>query len=288
MWSQDEQSRAGYLANGEVGVVIGAAAKKSVSATQVEFATQEGESFSFWRKDFSDHTSPLLELGYAVTVHKAQGSEFGTTLLVLPANSRLLTRELLYTALTRQKDRLWVLHQGPFGDFLRYRSEYHSETARRVTNLFDEPSWVAVNPPAGEPPSAGRTFLEDKLIHRTRRNELVSSKSEIVIADILYELEQQNRIRYSYELPKVLAGTQRWPDFTIEHGGQVWYWEHCGMLSNPDYAARWERKKQAYLSEGISEWSSANPGGRLIVTVDDATSGLDSKALHEMADSIWS
>lgn len=288
MWSQDEQSRAGYLANGEVGVVIGAAAKKSVSATQVEFATQEGESFSFWRKDFSDHTSPLLELGYAVTVHKAQGSEFGTTLLVLPANSRLLTRELLYTALTRQKDRLWVLHQGPFGDFLRYRSEYHSETARRVTNLFDEPSWVAVNPPAGEPPSAGRTFLEDKLIHRTRRNELVSSKSEIVIADILYELEQQNRIRYSYELPKVLAGTQRWPDFTIEHGGEVWYWEHCGMLSNPDYAARWERKKQAYLSEGISEWSSANPAGRLIVTVDDATSGLDSKALHEMADSIWS
>jgi ATP-dependent exoDNAse (exonuclease V) alpha subunit len=287
-WKLEDGKRAGYLANGEVGVVIGAAAKKSVSATRIEFSTQPGETFSFWRKEFSDHSSPLLELGYAVTVHKAQGSEFGVTFLVLPANSRLLTRELIYTALTRQKKRLWILHQGPFGAFLRFRSEFHSETARRVTNLFAPPKRVAIEPPVGEPVALGRTFLEDKLIHSTRRGDLVASKSEIVIADILFEFERQGLIRYSYEKPRVLAGIQRWPDFTIEHGADVWYWEHCGMLANPEYLARWTRKKRAYLEEGISEWSVSNPAGRLIVTHDDPKSGLDSKILHGIAAQIWS
>jgi ATP-dependent exoDNAse (exonuclease V) alpha subunit len=287
-WNSEDNTRAGYLANGEVGVVIGASAKKQVSATNIEFSTQPGETFSFWRKDFSDHSSPLLELGYAVTVHKAQGSEFGVTFLILPANSRLLTRELLYTALTRQKKRLWILHQGPFGGFLRFRSEFHSETARRVTNLFVEPKRVAVDPPIGEPVSLGRTFLEDKLIHSTRRGDLVASKSEIVIADILFEFERQGLIRYSYEKPRMLGGIQRWPDFTIEHGADVWYWEHCGMLNNPNYLTRWSRKKKAYLDEGISEWSASNPAGRLIVTHDDPNSGLDSKILHGIAAQIWS
>ena len=56
---------------------------------------------------------PSLELAYALTVHKSQGSEFGTVILVLPNPCRLLSRELLYTALTRQKDRIVILHQGP-------------------------------------------------------------------------------------------------------------------------------------------------------------------------------
>jgi exodeoxyribonuclease V alpha subunit len=45
-----------------------------------------------------------LELGYALTVHKAQGSEFSRVAIVLPKeDSGFLTREILYTALTRAK-----------------------------------------------------------------------------------------------------------------------------------------------------------------------------------------
>ena len=55
----------------------------------------------------------VLELAYALTVHKSQGSQFGTVILVLPNPCHLLSRELLYTALTRQKDRIVILHQGP-------------------------------------------------------------------------------------------------------------------------------------------------------------------------------
>ena len=47
---------------------------------------------------------------YAMTVHKSQGSQFGTAAVVLPpASSRILTRELLYTAVTRARRRLIVV-----------------------------------------------------------------------------------------------------------------------------------------------------------------------------------
>jgi exodeoxyribonuclease V alpha subunit len=47
---------------------------------------------------------PAHETAFAMTVHKAQGSEFDEVLVVLPAQrSRVLTRELLYTAVTRAR-----------------------------------------------------------------------------------------------------------------------------------------------------------------------------------------
>lgn len=53
---------------------------------------------------------PAHETAWAMTVHKAQGSEFDSVLVVLPDNdSRLLTRELLYTAVTRARQRVHVV-----------------------------------------------------------------------------------------------------------------------------------------------------------------------------------
>jgi exodeoxyribonuclease V alpha subunit len=50
---------------------------------------------------------PAHETAYAMTVHKAQGSEFDELMVLLPAQrSRVLTRELLYTALTRARQRI--------------------------------------------------------------------------------------------------------------------------------------------------------------------------------------
>jgi exodeoxyribonuclease V alpha subunit len=47
---------------------------------------------------------------YAVTVHKSQGSEYGTVVVVLPPPaSPLATRELLYTAITRARRRVVIV-----------------------------------------------------------------------------------------------------------------------------------------------------------------------------------
>jgi exodeoxyribonuclease V alpha subunit len=51
-----------------------------------------------------------VESLYAITIHKAQGSQFGTVIVRLPEpTSRVLTRELLYTAVTRAQEQLTVV-----------------------------------------------------------------------------------------------------------------------------------------------------------------------------------
>lgn len=51
-----------------------------------------------------------LELAYAITIHKSQGSEFNVVIIVLPqAAPMLLTKNLLYTAITRAKKLLIIL-----------------------------------------------------------------------------------------------------------------------------------------------------------------------------------
>jgi len=45
-----------------------------------------------------------------MTIHKSQGSQFDTaTVLLPPSTSPILTRELLYTAVTRARERLLVV-----------------------------------------------------------------------------------------------------------------------------------------------------------------------------------
>lgn len=51
-----------------------------------------------------------LRLAYAITVHKSQGSEFSTVILpIIRAQGRMLQRNLFYTAVTRAKERVWLI-----------------------------------------------------------------------------------------------------------------------------------------------------------------------------------
>jgi len=53
---------------------------------------------------------PRLALAHAMTVHKAQGSEFEHVAVILPeADLPLLTREILYTAVTRARRSVTVV-----------------------------------------------------------------------------------------------------------------------------------------------------------------------------------
>jgi exodeoxyribonuclease V alpha subunit len=58
--------------------------------------------------DYED--ADQLDAAYAITVHKSQGSEYGTVVMPLYETSRpLCTRNLLYTAVSRAVDRLYIL-----------------------------------------------------------------------------------------------------------------------------------------------------------------------------------
>ena len=56
---------------------------------------------------FSPSRLGAVDTVYAMTVHKSQGSQFATAAVLLPPpGARILTRELLYTAVTRARERL--------------------------------------------------------------------------------------------------------------------------------------------------------------------------------------
>ena len=70
-----------------------------------ETATVEFEDGRF--ADYSFKQLEELELAYAITIHKSQGSEFNHAALILPTQlSPVVTRELVYTAITRARQRL--------------------------------------------------------------------------------------------------------------------------------------------------------------------------------------
>lgn len=269
-----EDNALAYVANGEIGIVVGQYKTKQMKwlpkDLEVEFSSQPTYKYTYFRGEFGEEGSPPLELAYALTVHKAQGSEFGITFLVLPSPCRLLSRELLYTAFTRQRNRVVILHQGELSDLKKYASVGYSETARRLTNLFGPPDPI---------PYEDR-FLEDRLIHRTRRGELVRSKSEVIIADLLYSKD----LDYEYEQKLVAPdGTSRYPDFTIEDSetGVTVFWEHLGMLFDPVYRSRWERKLDWYGSQDI-RLADQNGERQLLVTQDDERGGIDSAAIESL------
>jgi exodeoxyribonuclease V alpha subunit len=85
------------LVNGDTGVVVGPGA-----ARRLVFARRDGTLLERPASSLPDVTS-----AYAVTVHKSQGSEYGTVVVILPPpTSPLATRELLYTAITRARRRV--------------------------------------------------------------------------------------------------------------------------------------------------------------------------------------
>ncbi|XYQ56001.1 exodeoxyribonuclease V subunit alpha [Pectobacterium carotovorum] len=86
------------LFNGDIGIaMIGESGE-----LRVFFPLPNGET-----KDVTPSRLPPHDTAYAMTVHKSQGSEFDHTALVLPNHYLpVLTRELVYTAITRARQRL--------------------------------------------------------------------------------------------------------------------------------------------------------------------------------------
>lgn len=271
-----------YVANGEIGAVVGQFKGKNSKMKglpwklEVEFASQPCFKYGYTGRDFGEEAEPKLELAYALTVHKVQGSEFGLTFLIIPNPCWLLSRELLYTALTRQQNRVIVFHQGDPHEIKRFATDYYSETAKRLTNLFEAPSRVELLD----------RFLEERLIHRTRRGESVRSKSEVIIADLLYS----KKIAYSYEAPLVgKDGKTRYPDFTFEDDetGLKFYWEHLGMMQLPEYRERWEKKLEWYKQQEILLYEDGGgPEKILIITRDDERGGIQSDEIESILNEV--
>jgi exodeoxyribonuclease V alpha subunit len=91
--------RANQVFNGDTGVVV-----EGQDGMEVALATGDAV------RRLAPSRLDQVETWWAMTIHKSQGSEFPHVVVALPEEgSPILTRELLYTAVTRAKDRLTVV-----------------------------------------------------------------------------------------------------------------------------------------------------------------------------------
>jgi hypothetical protein len=84
----------------------------------------------------------------------------------------MISREMLYTAFTRQKDKLVIMQQGKQFDLRRFTTPNHSDTARLFTNLFHRP----------DPVEFESRYVKARMSYRSREGRPVESKSEMAIA----------------------------------------------------------------------------------------------------------
>ncbi len=201
-----------------------------------------------------------LELGYAVSTHKAQGSEFERVYFVLPqSKTTLLSREMFYTGITRASRHCTLFIERDIAPVLTmYRPESSALIGINASLFQFRPVPDAIL-------NRKEWYAEGK-IHHTLANVMVRSKSEVIIANMLHERD----IPFLYEAPLYAPdGTFYLPDFTITWNGEQYYWEHLGMLDEK-YKNHWETKKH---------WYNKNFPGRLRTTEEAPTLSHDAKAL---------
>jgi hypothetical protein len=254
-----------YLANGEVALVK---TEKVVNTPHgrspvknLLFAGRPTEhTFGFWKEEFGgEGRDGIIELAYALTVHKAQGSEFGVVIVILP-QGRMAYRELIYTAITRSKEQLVLLVQGGnVADLIEMSKPRASDTIRRNTNLFR----VAVRDGLDRP-------FARHLVHQASDGELLRSKSELLIYSRCLDAGLRPMYERRMEAPD---GTWKWPDFTfVDAADEPIVWKHLGMLDDRSYADDWQRKKQWYERQGLVEgetlfWTQER-GGLNVADID--------------------
>ena len=206
-----------------------------------------------------------LELAYAVSIHKAQGSEFDHTYIVVPKNhGRPLSSELLYTALTRATKHCTLLIEQSAATLLSARRPENGQIGQVNSSLF-EGTFHAV------PDALLRRsdWYAEGRVHEALTGDMVRSKSELIIANLLAE----RGISFEYEIPLLAPdGTMYLPDFSIVHQGEKWFWEHWGMMSKAAYRDH----RQTKLA-----WYQEHFPGHLIETFESKTLSRDAARIVE-------
>lgn len=118
------------------------------------------------------------------------------------------------------------------------------------------------------------TYKPEQRIHKSISGNFVRSKSEFMIDTYLF----LNKLPYRYECALLLNGHEIFPDFTIRHPktGELYYWEHFGMMDDPSYQQHAISKLALYSSNGII------PSIHLITTYETKDHPLDAELVEKI------
>ncbi len=122
------------LMNGDIGITLDMpGSSDDQTSLRVAFPAGDGSQGIKW---ILPSRLQAVETVYALTVHKSQGSEFAHVALVLPeAMSPILTRELIYTGITRAKCWFTLAHAGG----MHVLKQAIARRVLRMSGLLNEP-----------------------------------------------------------------------------------------------------------------------------------------------------
>ena len=200
----------------------------------------------------------------------------------IPKKNRTLAEQLAtkkYLSLL-QKDLLQ--EKGAIDFYLRH---HNKEMGKAEQLLNDTPEYQKLLSPFFTPtstelvnwintPYEHNPAYTEQLIHKTRSGIYVRSKSEAIIDMFLH----QNKIPFRYECALQLGSLTIYPDFTIRHPqtGKVFYWEHFGLMDDPEYCKNTCSKLQLYSSHGII------PSINLITTYETKEHPLSTEVVEKI------
>lgn len=230
-WDRSTKRRTLALSNGSIGIICN---------------NKEGRRWYFPERDWPItriDEEEEFDAAYAITVHKSQGSEFKNVFVIIPERRGLLSKELMYTALSRSTHRVTLFLQ---------KSERESPlvVARRRSFVLERNSSIFLKP------------LEAKALLEPEPGVRVRSRVEFIIYRSLAEARSKGLLTFEYERELRFAnrGYPIHPDFTIWVGGKTYYWEHLGELDSRDYFVNWKARRDDYEVNGLAD---------MLVTSDD-------------------
>ena len=130
----------------------------------------------------------------------------------------------------------------------------HKENPNIAAKLLSDPRYSPLLSQStqqdwGAEPYEQCTFYPENKIHSAPSGIYVRSKSELMIATLLY----LNNIPFRYEQALHLGKRTYYPDFTIRHPvtGEIYYWEHLGRMDDPAYLDNAHKKLYVYAQHQI-------------------------------------
>lgn len=171
------------------------------------------------------------------------------------------------------------LLSGVLKNFRPYNPQDIAETLPKAYQEVpaDKDLWLPSEPDLqnwAREPYEKSSFRPETLIHETISGIRVRSKSEAMIADMLFHFQ----IPFRYE-PIIRAANKTYaPDFEILRlrDRQKLYWEHLGLLDKPDYVLENATKLLNYRQAGITA------GNNLILTLEDKAHPLTSREILDI------
>ena len=158
-------------------------------------------------------------------------------------------------------------------NFLSTNPQYIELLPDTYTKRFGKyEEWANVSYKANEKHPEG-------LIHMCKAGRFLRSKSEVIIANALYEYG----IPFRYEEVLELGDVVVHPDFTIVDptSEKRFYWEHFGMMDDEKYMSSWEQKMRLYIQNGIV------PGIDLICTYETKERPINSMQVNRIIDNYF-